>query len=65
MEELVKEGLVRNIGLCNATVIKLHDIMCYAKIKPAIIQNEIHCHLQQRHLVQFARQNGIQVQAYS
>ena len=36
MEELVSEGLVKSIGLCNCTPTMLLDILTYAKIKPAV-----------------------------
>lgn len=65
MEALVKEGLVRNIGVSNVATGKLIDIMKYAKIKPAIVQNELHPHFTNEKLVKFARANGIQVMAYS
>lgn len=65
MESLVREGLVRNIGVSNVATGKLIDIMKYAKIKPAIVQNELHPHLTNERLVKFARQQGIQVMAYS
>ena len=59
MEGLVREGLVKNIGVSNVSCGKLIDIMKYAKIKPAIVQNELHPHFTNEHLVKFARQNGI------
>lgn len=37
MEELVREGLVRNIGVSNVGVLKLMDVYKFAKIKPAVI----------------------------
>ncbi len=37
MESLVREGLVRNIGVCNVGCDKLQDILKYAKIKPAVL----------------------------
>jgi len=37
MEQLVREGLVRNIGVSNVATGKILDILKYAKIKPAIV----------------------------
>jgi len=37
MEELVKEGLVKNIGVCNFGTSLLRDLCNYAKIKPAVL----------------------------
>ena len=42
MEELVKAGLVRNIGISNFTVASIRDICTYAKVKPSVCQMEIH-----------------------
>ena len=38
MEELVGEGLVRNIGVCNMQSAMLRDLLSYAHIKPAVLQ---------------------------
>ena len=45
MEELVKEGLVRNIGVCNVGTTLLRDVINYASIKPAALQVEMHPYL--------------------
>lgn len=37
MEALVKEGLVRNIGVCNLGTTMLRDIVNYAEIKPSVL----------------------------
>jgi len=42
MEELVAEGLVRNIGVCNIGTCMLRDVCNYAKVKPAVLQVELH-----------------------
>ena len=42
MEELVKIGLVRNIGVCNMGTCMLRDLLNYAKVKPTVLQVEIH-----------------------
>lgn len=65
MEELVKEGLVKSIGVANASVMSLLDMMAYAKIQPAVNQIELHPYNIQDDLVEFCQQNNIQVTAYS
>lgn len=45
MEELVKEGLVKNIGVCNIGTSMLRDILNYCTIKPAVLQIEMHPYL--------------------
>lgn len=65
MEELVKEGLVRNIGCCNIGVSMLREVLCYAKIKPAALQIELHPRLTQQKLLRFCREKEIAVTAFS
>lgn len=65
MEELVKEGLVRNIGVSNLNSCMIKDLLSYAKIKPAVLQVELHPFLNQKRLVRYAHMNDIQVTAYS
>ena len=38
MEDLVRAGLVRNIGVCNMQSAMLRDLLSYAAIKPAALQ---------------------------
>ena len=65
MEALVEEGLVKNIGLSNFSCQGIRDVISYAKIKPAVLQVEIHPYLQQVNLVRFAQSLGIHVTAFS
>jgi diketogulonate reductase-like aldo/keto reductase len=37
MEELVDEGLIKNIGVNNIGVAMLREILTYARIKPAVL----------------------------
>jgi len=65
MEQLVRDGLVRNIGVSNVGCVKIIDVIKYAKIKPSVLQVEMHPFLAQEKLLRFAQMQGIQVMAYS
>ncbi|KAF9654207.1 Aldo/keto reductase [Thelephora ganbajun] len=65
MEELVDEGMVKNIGLSNAQGSLLIDVLRYARIPPQVLQVEIHPYLTQEPLVKLAQLHGIAVTAYS
>jgi D-xylose reductase len=65
MEELVRSGLVRYIGVCNYGTALLRDLLNYADIRPAVLQIELHPYLAQEKLVRFCRENGIAVTAFS
>ncbi|RUS18876.1 putative NAD(P)H-dependent D-xylose reductase xyl1 [Endogone sp. FLAS-F59071] len=65
MEKLVDEGLARNIGVSNFNVQLIMDLWSYARIKPQVLQIEIHPYLPQTDLVNFVHGLGMQVTAYS
>ena len=65
MEELVKEGLVKNIGICNMTCATIRDILAYCTVKPAVLQVELHPYLAQEKLLKFCSQHKIQVTGFS
>jgi D-xylose reductase len=65
MEELVDAGLVRNIGVCNYGTAMLRDLLNYARIRPGVLQVELHPYLTQEKLVRFCREEGIAVTAFS
>ncbi|KAL9652080.1 hypothetical protein ABK040_015882 [Willaertia magna] len=65
MEELVDEGLVRSIGISNFTSQLILDLNSYARIKPAILQNECHPYLNQKDLIKLCKQLGIVFESYS
>lgn len=65
MEGLKEKGLVKNIGICNYNTALLHDLMAYAKIKPAMLQIESHPYLTQGSLLRAAQGYGIPVTAFS
>jgi D-xylose reductase len=65
MEELVTSGLVRNVGVCNVGTALLRDLLTYARVKPAVLQVELHPYLTQEKLLRFCRESGIAVTAFS
>merc|ERR1712151_1424024 len=65
MEELHREGLVRNIGLCNVGITFLRELLCYATIRPACLQVELHPRCVQGRLVRWCRENNIAVTGFS
>jgi len=65
LEDCVAKGLVRHIGVCNFSVAKLDALCRQAAIRPAMNQIELHPYLQQGPTLEFCRQNGILVTAYS
>jgi alcohol dehydrogenase (NADP+) len=65
MEQLVDEGLVRNIGVSNVTIPKLAGILRDARIRPAINEMELHPCFQQDKLFQYCMVHGIQPVGYS
>lgn len=65
MEELVKKGLVKAIGISNFTAPMLIDLLTYAKIPPTVNQIELHPYLPQTELVKFCQVKGVAVTAYS
>lgn len=65
MEELVRAGLVRNIGVCNFGVSLLRDLSNYAAIQPAMLQVEMHPRLAQDKLLRYCREADIAVTAFS
>lgn len=65
MEDLQDKGLVRQIGVCNYNSALIHDLMTYARIKPAVLQIEAHPYLTQEKLIRLAREYGIAVTAFS
>ena len=65
MEDLLRAGLVRHIGVCNYGVSLLRDLLSYAAIRPAVLQVELHPLLTQEKLLRFCREERIAVTAFS
>mmetsp|Transcript_36136 Transcript_36136/g.111818 ORF Transcript_36136/g.111818 Transcript_36136/m.111818 type:complete len:338 (+) Transcript_36136:66-1079(+) len=65
LEACVDAGLCRAIGLSNFNSEQVADVLGAARIKPAMLQVEVHPYLSQVPLVAFCRERGIAVTAYS
>ncbi len=65
MEQAVKEGLVKNIGVSNFSIKKIDNILLNSSIKPAMNQVECHPYLQQDELLAYCKKNDIALTAYS
>jgi D-xylose reductase len=65
MESLVDSGSVKHIGVCNYNSALLFDLVNYARIKPAMLQVEIHPYHTQQRLLTLANNLGIPVTAFS
>ena len=65
MEELVDAGLVKNIGACNFTTGLLSDLLSYARIRPSVLQVELHPYLTQEKLLKYCADQNIAVTGFS
>ncbi|KAI4503124.1 hypothetical protein M0802_002168 [Mischocyttarus mexicanus] len=65
MEECVKLGLTKSIGLSNFNSIQIDRILSIATIKPVMNQVECHINLNQKKLRDFCAARNIAITAYS
>lgn len=65
LETLCRDGKCRAIGVSNYTIRHLEELLSHANVVPAVNQVEFHPWLYQKDLVEFCRQHGILVEAYS
>ena len=64
MEQFVKEGKIRSIGLSNWYVEELTEFLPHVDITPALVQNEIHPYYQENDVIPFIQEKGIVVQGW-
>ena len=65
MQELVRAGLVKQIGVCNFGCSLLRDLLSYANIPPTVLQVESHPYLVQQKLLRYCQQEQIVYTAFS
>jgi 2,5-diketo-D-gluconate reductase A len=64
MEDYVRQGKVRSIGVSNFNRHHLDDLLAYADIRPAVNQIEVHPLMTQEENIAYNRSLGIQVEAW-
>lgn len=64
MEEAVREGKVRSIGISNFSTKKVLDLLRFCQIKPVMNQVELHPYLQQWETMKTLGEHGILLTAY-
>lgn len=65
MEKLLSTGKVKAIGVANYSVPYLEELLAEATVIPAVVQIENHPSLPQQEIVDFCKERGIHVTAYS
>ena len=65
MEDMHDKGLIKQMGVCNYNTGLMHDLMSYARVKPAMLQIESHPYLTQESLNRLCRQYDIEVTSFS
>ena len=64
MEQAVREGKIRSIGLSNWYVEELEEFLPQVSITPALVQNEIHPYYQENDVIPYIQNLGIVVQGW-
>ena len=60
MERIADMGLARNLGMSNMTIPKLEAVLPLCRIRPALIEMELHPAFQQAELFGYAVKQGVQ-----
>lgn len=64
MEQAYEAGKVRAIGLSNFSVDQIEEIMSVCKVRPTVLQTELHPYNQEPKLKELLKENGIVPQAW-
>ncbi len=65
MEKLVHSGAAKSIGLANYNTSMLRDLFSYCRVKPSVLQVELHPYNSQEKLLRFCRDWGVDVTGFS
>ena len=65
LEDAVREGKVRSIGLSNGYIEELEEFLPQVDIMPSVVQNEIHPYYQEKEVIEYIQSLGITVNGYS
>lgn len=65
MEDLVKKGLTKSIGVSNYNIQSLMNLLSFCEIKPVLNEVEFHPYFHQKELLNFCKNNEIQLLAYN
>ena len=64
LEDAVREGKIRSIGLSNWYVKELKEFLPQISIMPAVVQNEIHPYYQENDVIPYVQSLGIVMQGW-
>ena len=64
MERAYEEGKVKAIGLSNFNPKQIQEILDICRVKPAVLQTEVHPYSQEKELKKFLAKEGIVIQAW-
>lgn len=64
LEQAVRDGKVRSIGLSNWYIEELEEFLPQVTITPAVVQNEIHPYYQEKDVVPYIQSLGIVVEGW-
>jgi 2,5-diketo-D-gluconate reductase A len=65
MEELYHEGRIRALGMSNADVAQMDELIAQFAVKPALHQIETHAFFQEGAAYDYLKRHGVQMQAWA
>lgn len=65
MEECLKQGLTRSIGISNFNSKQVERLLQHCTIKPVVNEVEVNTSINQRRLIKFCNDRGIAIVGYT